>query len=83
MAKAFVLHEPVGQSVPVVFDSPHGGAEYPEDFGCVVPLNALRGTEDAFVDEDGVEKNSGFARLQDDITLLIAAIRDHARNTAI
>lgn len=37
--------------VPVVFDSPHSGRDYPEDFGSVLPIEALRSAEDAFVDE--------------------------------
>ncbi len=37
--------------VPVVFDSPHSGRSYPDDFGYAVPFEALRRAEDAFVDE--------------------------------
>ncbi|WP_144183142.1 N-formylglutamate amidohydrolase [Elioraea rosea] len=37
--------------VPVVFDSPHSGRVYPDDFGAVLPVSALRGAEDAFVEE--------------------------------
>ncbi len=51
VAGALVLHDPLGQRVPVIFDSPHSGAEYPEDFGFVAPMNAVRTTEDTFVDE--------------------------------
>jgi N-formylglutamate deformylase len=40
-----------GSSAPVVFDSPHSGAEYPEDFDCIAPMDVLRKSEDAFVDE--------------------------------
>ena len=42
---------PTGDPVPVVFDSPHSGTEYPDDFHCVAPVDDVRGTEDAFVDE--------------------------------
>lgn len=42
---------PGAPAVPVVFDSPHSGREYPADFGAALPLEALRGAEDAFVDE--------------------------------
>jgi N-formylglutamate amidohydrolase len=42
--------EPRGGSVPLVLDSPHSGRAYPEDFGHAVPLEALRRTEDAYVD---------------------------------
>ncbi len=51
VAGAVVLHDPLGQRVPVIFDSPHSGAEYPEDFGFVAPVNAVRRTEDAYVNE--------------------------------
>lgn len=37
--------------VPLVFDSPHSGAEYPADFGYACPLDILRMAEDAWVDE--------------------------------
>ncbi len=36
---------------PVVFDSPHSGRHYPDDFGHAAPLDQLRRAEDAFVDE--------------------------------
>lgn len=38
-------------AVPVVFDSPHSGAVYPEDFAYCCPLPVLRRAEDAYVDE--------------------------------
>jgi N-formylglutamate deformylase len=36
---------------PVLFDSPHSGSDYPEDFGHALPHDVLRRAEDAFVDE--------------------------------
>jgi len=42
--------EPVAGSAPLVLDSPHSGREYPGDFGYAVPFEALRRTEDAYVD---------------------------------
>lgn len=48
---AFDLFEPTGTRVPVVFDSPHSGTAYPEDFRPAVAMAALRNAEDAFVDE--------------------------------
>ncbi len=42
---------PKGQAVAVVFDSPHSGNHYPDDFDYVVPLSMLRRGEDPFVDE--------------------------------
>ena len=35
----------------MVFDSPHSGTLYPEDFGHTVPMEALRSAEDMYVDE--------------------------------
>jgi N-formylglutamate deformylase len=36
---------------PVVFDAPHAGRLYPDDFGAAVPVSLLRGGEDRFVDQ--------------------------------
>jgi N-formylglutamate deformylase len=47
----FIRRDPVGEGTPVVFDSPHSGRDYPEDFGHAAPLAVLRLAEDAFVDE--------------------------------
>jgi N-formylglutamate amidohydrolase len=38
-------------ALPVVFDSPHSGAVYPNDFAYCCPLPVLRRAEDAYVDE--------------------------------
>lgn len=43
--------DPVAPEIPLVFDSPHSGAIYPEDFRFDCPLPVLRGAEDAYVDE--------------------------------
>lgn len=40
-----------GSLVPVVFDSPHSGANYPSDFRHVIPIEKLRRAEDMYVDE--------------------------------
>ena len=37
--------------VPLVFDSPHSGTDYPEDFDYVCPRRVLRTAEDTFVHE--------------------------------
>jgi N-formylglutamate deformylase len=37
--------------VPLVFDSPHSGSQYPEDFRFTCSFEALRRAEDAYVDE--------------------------------
>lgn len=42
--------EPSIKRAPVVFDSPHSGYAYPQDFDHAVPRELLRRAEDAFVD---------------------------------
>ncbi len=44
-------HDAHGEEAPLVLDSPHSGAEYPDDFGYICPLPVLRRAEDAYVDE--------------------------------
>ena len=51
MNSAFTLAEPRRGHVPLVLDSPHSGTEYPEDFGCALPVALLRQAEDSYVDE--------------------------------
>ncbi len=43
--------DPEGRFAPVVFDSPHSGSIYPDDFGHCIDRVHLRRTEDAFIDE--------------------------------
>ena len=43
--------DPQTGELPLVLDSPHSGAVYPEDFGYCCPLPVLRRAEDAYVDE--------------------------------
>jgi N-formylglutamate deformylase len=38
-------------AVPLVFDSPHSGIDYPKDFGCVAPMAILRTAEDTHIDD--------------------------------
>jgi N-formylglutamate amidohydrolase len=47
------LHNPVRQTVPIVFASPHSGRDYPSEFLAAARLDArnLRRSEDSFVDE--------------------------------
>ena len=40
-----------GPIVPVVFDSPHSGSNYPGDFNHVVPMEKIRRAEDMYVEE--------------------------------
>ncbi|HEY9538984.1 MAG TPA: N-formylglutamate amidohydrolase [Kiloniellaceae bacterium] len=48
---AFRYRAPEGAAAPAVFDSPHSGTEYPDDFRSIAPLSVLRCAEDTFVDE--------------------------------
>jgi len=47
----FQRFDPEGDLAPVVFDSPHSGSIYPDDFGHCIERIHLRRTEDAFVDQ--------------------------------
>ncbi len=47
----FDLWPPAVPAAPVVFDSPHSGADYPTDFETIAPDARLRRAEDMFVDE--------------------------------
>lgn len=38
-------------NLPLVYDSPHSGSHYPEDFGYALDFQTLRRSEDAFVQE--------------------------------
>lgn len=40
-----------GDPLPLVFDSPHSGSHYPDDFRTLLPFARMRRAEDAFVDE--------------------------------
>ncbi|MCB1972636.1 MAG: N-formylglutamate amidohydrolase [Geminicoccaceae bacterium] len=40
-----------GDALPILYDSPHSGREYPDDFGSALDLSLLRRAEDAHVDE--------------------------------
>lgn len=42
---------PTAPEIPLVFDSPHSGTDYPDDFGYSCRLDLLRSAEDLFVDE--------------------------------
>lgn len=49
-AAPFVESAPRAPVAPVVFDSPHSGFAWPDDFRPVAPLEAVRSTWDAHVD---------------------------------
>lgn len=43
--------DPPAAEVPLVFDSPHSGSDYPDDFRFCCPFETLRRAEDGYVDE--------------------------------
>lgn len=43
--------DPQAEELPLVFDSPHSGTAYPEDFDHTCPRHVLRTAEDTYVDE--------------------------------
>jgi len=45
------IRRPAGPALPLVFDSPHSGRQYPDDFQFRLPALRLRQAEDGFVDE--------------------------------
>jgi N-formylglutamate deformylase len=51
MQSPYILHAPISQAAPLVFDSPHSGTQYPDDFKPALPINLLRDGEDCFVDQ--------------------------------
>ncbi|HLX23712.1 MAG TPA: N-formylglutamate amidohydrolase [Usitatibacter sp.] len=51
MTTPFLVTRPTGRRVPLVLDSPHSGSQYPADFRSALPIEALRDSEDSFVDE--------------------------------
>ncbi len=51
MKDPFILHTPQGELVPVFFDSPHSGKNYPDTFKHRVSRSILRTLEDMYVDE--------------------------------
>ena len=48
---AFRFLPPTSSPAAAVFDSPHSGTAYPEDFRSIAPMTEIRRSEDAFVDE--------------------------------
>jgi len=83
---ALVRDALVGFGYEVKVNDPYKGAELVRAYADPVAGRhslQIEISRALYMDEDGVERNSGFARLQADITLLIAVICDYARNTAI
>lgn len=51
MTDVFRIHRPASGVLPLVFDSPHSGSIYPDDFDHAIERMTLRRSEDAHVDE--------------------------------
>lgn len=51
MPDVFRITRPQGTSLPLIFDSPHSGRDYPGDFDYVCSRPDLESAEDSFVDE--------------------------------
>ena len=49
--QAFSIRRPESGEVPLIYDSPHSGRVYPDDFGHAVDRRLLVGGEDRFVDD--------------------------------
>lgn len=60
---AYRLEEPSAPLIPVVYDSPHSGAIYPDDFDVVLDRMLLRQAEDAYVDDLFAHVTAGGAPL--------------------
>ena len=50
MTDAVRQHEPRGQPIPLVLDSPHSGTAYPDDFDHLPPRDVVRQAEDTHVE---------------------------------
>ncbi|HQR11964.1 MAG TPA: N-formylglutamate amidohydrolase [Casimicrobiaceae bacterium] len=49
MSEAFIRHDPAGDAIPLVLDSPHSGDRYPKDFDHAPPRAIVRQAEDTHV----------------------------------
>jgi N-formylglutamate deformylase len=49
MRAPFLRHDPPGEPLPLVFDSPHSGEAYPHDFDHLPPRSVVRLAEDTHV----------------------------------
>jgi N-formylglutamate deformylase len=49
MSSAFVRHDPAGDPIALVLDSPHSGECYPDDFDHLPPRDVVRRAEDTHV----------------------------------
>ncbi|MEO3384797.1 N-formylglutamate amidohydrolase [Mesorhizobium sp. CAU 1741] len=69
LPEAVSVRRPRGEALPLLYDSPHSGRIYPEDFGAAVQERLLVGGEDRFVDDLVVDAPSYGATL---VTALFA-----------
>lgn len=51
MVKAYILETPQTPALPIIFDSPHSGTHYPQDFDYACALSTLKTAEDHYVEE--------------------------------
>jgi N-formylglutamate deformylase len=51
MNDVYKIHRPTIAPLPLIFDSPHSGSIYPDDFGHAIDRMTLRRSEDAHVEE--------------------------------
>ena len=51
MTEQIVVVHPREDALPLIFDSPHSGTQYPEDFGHLLERMILRRSEDTFIEE--------------------------------
>jgi N-formylglutamate amidohydrolase len=51
VANVLARHDPLGEPAAVIFDSPHSGRIYPDDFDHALPRALVERTGDAFVNE--------------------------------
>lgn len=51
MNDVYKIHRPTITPLPLIFDSPHSGSIYPDDFGHAIDRMTLRRSEDAHVEE--------------------------------
>lgn len=47
----FTLQKPTAPAIPLIFDSPHSGRDYPDDFHFSCDFKTLQTAEDSFVEE--------------------------------
>jgi N-formylglutamate deformylase len=49
LSEAFIRHDPAGEAIPLVLDSPHSGATYPREFDHTPARSVVRRAEDTHV----------------------------------